>query len=137
MDTNFEQRLFTIERHLRNMRLAVIVIVAFFLYESLMPAELRPGRRDIQDVVKTKELILVDRRGETIARLFTPAKEQSQKDSAQLVLSDILGNQISLNPDAIQLYVREGVDTIEQLRITPHDIVIYNEDGSQTTLHKQ
>ena len=130
MDTNSEQRLLTMERHLRNMRLAVIVIVAFFLYESLMPAELRPGSRDIQEIVKTKELVLVDKRGETIARLYTPKDEQLQKDSAQLLLSDSLGNKVVVNSDAIRLYVREGTDTIEQLRITPHDGVIYNEDAT-------
>ena len=136
MNTDFEQRLMTIERHLRNMRLAVIVIVAFFLYESLMPAELRPGKRDIQDIVKTKELVLVDQRGETLARLYAPRDEQLQKDSAQLLLSDTLGNKVALNSDAIKLYVREGADIIEQLRITPHDIIIYNEDGSEAKVRR-
>ena len=131
MDTNIEHRLLTMERHLRNMRMAIIVIVAFFLYESLMPAELRPGNRDIQDTVKTRELVLIDQRGEMIARLSAPRNEQLQKESAQLVLSDSLGNQITLDSDAIKLFVREDVDTIEQLRITPHEVVIYNKDGTQ------
>ena len=56
-----QERVTTLERHLRNMRMAVIVIVAFFLYESLMPDELRPGRdAGIEDLVKTRELVLVD-----------------------------------------------------------------------------
>ena len=131
MDTDIEKRLLTFERHLRNMRLAVIVVVAFFLYESLMPAELRPGKRDIQDVVKTRELILIDQRGEMIARLYAPQDEELQKESAQLVLSDSIGNQITLNSDAIKLFVREDVDTIEQLRITPNEVVIYNDDGTR------
>ena len=131
MDANFEQRLLTMERHLRNMRMAVIVVVAFFLYESLMPAELRPGNRDIQDIVKTKELILVDKRGETIARLSVPRDERSQKDSAQLVLGDSQGNRITLNSDAIKLFVREEVETIEQLSITSNEVVIYNKDGTR------
>lgn len=131
MDVNFEQRLLTMERHLRNMRMAVIVVVAFFLYESLMPAELRPGNRDIQDIVKTKELVLIDRRGETIARLSVPRDERSQKDSAQLVLSDSQGNRITLNSDAIKLFVREEVETIEQLSITSDEVVIYNKDGTR------
>ena len=131
MDANFEQRLLTMERHLRNMRMAVIVVVAFFLYESLMPAELRPGNRDIQDIVKTKELVLIDKRGETIARLSVPRDEQSRKDSAQLVLGDSQGNQITLNSDAIKLFVREEVETIEQLSITSDEVVIYNKDGTR------
>ena len=131
MDTDIEQRMLTMERHLRNMRMAVIVVVAFFLYESLMPAELRPGDRDIKDVVKTRELILIDQRGESIARLSVPRDEQSQREQAQLVLSDSQGNRIRLNPDAIKLFVREDVDTIEQLSITPNEIVIYDKDGTQ------
>ena len=131
MDIDIEQRMLTMERHLRNMRMAVIVVVAFFLYESLMPAELRPGDRDIKDVVKTRELILIDQRGESIARLSVPRDEQSQREQAQLVLSDSQGNRIRLNPDAIKLFVREDVDTIEQLSITPNEIVIYDKDGTQ------
>ena len=131
MNTDIEHRLLTMERHLRNMRMAVIVIVAFFLYESLMPAELRPGNRDIQDIVKTRELVLIDPRGETIARLSVPRDEELQKEGAQLVLSDSLGNRLSLNSDAIKLFVREEVDTIEQLRITPREVVLYNKDGTQ------
>ena len=131
MDTDIEHRLQTMERHLRNMRMAVIVVVAFFLYESLMPAELRPGNRDIEDVVKTRELVLIDSRGEAIARLFVPEDEQLQKERAQLVLSDSLGNRTTLDSDAIKLFVREDVDTIEQLSITPHELVIYNKDGTR------
>ena len=131
MDIDIEQRMLTMERHLRNMRMAVIVVVAFFLYESLMPAELRPGDRDIKDVVKTRELILIDQRGESIARLSVPRDEQSQREHAQLVLSDSQGNRIRLNPDAIKLFVREDVDTIEQLSITASEIVIYDKDGTQ------
>ena len=131
MDIDIEQRMLTMERHLRNMRMAVIVVVAFFLYESLMPAELRPGDRDIKDVVKTRELILIDQRGESIARLSVPRDEQSQREQAQLVLSDSQGNRIRLNPDAIKLFVREDVDTIEQLSITASEIVIYDKDGTQ------
>ena len=131
MDTDIEHRLQTMERHLRNMRLAVIVVVAFFLYESLMPAELRPGNRDIQNVVKTRELVLIDSRGEAIARLSVLEDEQLQKERAQLVLSDSLGNRTTLDSDAIKLFVREDVDTIEQLSITPHELVIYNKDGTR------
>lgn len=131
MDTDIKHQLMTMERHLRNMRMAIIVVVAFFLYESLMPAELRPGNRDIRDIVKTRELVLVDQRGETIARLSTPKNEHLQKEQAQLVLSDSLGNQITLDSDAIKLFVREDVDSIEQLSITPREIVIYNKDGTR------
>ncbi len=131
MDTDIEHRLLTMERHLRNMRMAVIVVVAFFLYESLMPAELRPGNRDIQDVVKTRELVLIDSRGEAIARLSVPEDEQLQKERAQLVLSDSLGNRTTLDSDAIKLFVREDVDMIEQLSITPRELVIYNKDGTR------
>jgi len=131
MNTDFERRMLTAERHIRNMRLAVIVVVAFFLYESLMPPELRPGNRDIQEVVKTRELILVDQRGETIARLNASRDEQRQKDGAQLVLSDSHGNRITVDADAIKLFVREEVDTIEQLSITPREVVIYNKDGTR------
>ena len=131
MDIDIEPRLQTMERHLRNMRMAIIVVVAFFLYESLMPAELRPGNRDIEDIVKTRELVLIDSRGEMIARLSVPRDEQLQKERAQLVLSDSLGNQITLDSDAIKLFVREDVDTIEQLSITPREVVIYNKDGTR------
>ena len=131
MDTNIEHRLLTMERHLRNMRMAVIVVVAFFLYESLMPAELRPGNRDIQDIVKTRELVLIDSRGEAIARLSVPENEQLQKERGATCIERLFRNQTTLDSDAIKLFVREDVDTIEHLIITPYELVIYNKDGTR------
>lgn len=132
MDSNFEQRLATIERHLRNMRMAVIVVVAFFLYESLMPDELRPGNRDIQDVVKTRELILLDSNGETLARLKADSDNQQTTEYAELILSDSVGNRMAISSDALRLFTRQHIDTIERLSIAPNKIMMYNESGTPT-----
>lgn len=130
MDSNAEQRLATIDRHLRNMRMAIIVVVAFFLYESLMPDELRPGNRGVQETVKTHELILLDNNGETLARLKANRDDQQVEEYAELVLSDSTGNQITVAADAIRLFVRQGVDTVERLSIEPNTIEIYDQSGN-------
>jgi len=84
-------RVAALERHLRNMRMAVIVVVAFFLYESLMPPELRPGRQEkIEDSVKTRALVLMNESGDARARLDVP-----DACGAPPVLLDGAGHRVS------------------------------------------
>lgn len=119
-------RVTALERHLRNMRMAVIVVVAFFLYESLMPPELRPGRQaKIEDSVKTRELVLVNESGDARARL-----DVTDDGGARLVLRDGAGNRVRVGAGALVVGVRDGADVVEQLRVGASGIEAYDRDGN-------
>ena len=119
-----QERVTTLERHLRNMRMAVIVIVAFFLYEALMPDELRPGRdARVEEHVKTRELTLVDAAGEPRARLDVG------DDGARLVLRDRAGNRVRVGARALGIGVRDGADVIEQLSVDARGVEVYDRAG--------
>ncbi|MDD9806145.1 MAG: hypothetical protein OXU50_06570 [Gammaproteobacteria bacterium] len=119
-------RVTALERHLRNMRMAVIVVVAFFLYESLMPPELRPGRQaKIEDSVKTRELVLVNESGDARARL-----DVTDDGGARLVLRDGAGNRVRVGAGALVVGVRDGADVVEQLRVGARGIEAYDRAGN-------
>ncbi len=119
-------RMTVIERHLRNMRMAVVIVVAFFLYESLMPPELRPGRHEkIEDSLKTRELVLMDEAGDARARL-----DVTDQGGARLVLRDRAGNRVRLGADTVVVGVRDGADIVEQLRIEARGIEAYDRAGN-------
>jgi len=119
-------RVAALERHLRNMRMAVIVVVAFFLYESLMPPELRPGRQaKIEDSVKTRELVLVNESGDTRARL-----DVTDAGGALLVLRDAAGNRVRVGAGALAVGVRDGADVVERMRVGAGAIEAYDGAGN-------
>ena len=120
------ERVTSLERHLRNMRMAVIVIVAFFLYESLMPEELRPGRGGkIEERIETRELVLVDDAGDVRARL-----DAADDGAGRLVLRDRAGNRVRLGAHALSFGVRDGADVIEQSNVGARGVEVYDRDGA-------
>jgi len=119
-------RVAALERHLRNMRMAVIVVVAFFLYESLMPPELRPGRQEkIEDSVKTRELVLMNESGDARARL-----DVTDAGGARRVLRDGAGNRVRVGADALAVGVRDGADVVERMRVGAGAIEAYARAGN-------
>lgn len=123
-NADLSARVMTLERHLRNMRMAVIVVVAFFVYEALMPPELRPGREKVHKTLKTEELVLTSRAGDVFARLVIDDRK------GRLVLTGADGGRVNVDPAAVGLSLRgDGGETIEQLRITPEGVFIYDRDG--------
>ncbi len=76
------------------MRLAIIVIAAFFAYEAIGPLPFGRDRVEIQETVKVRELFVVDDRGETIVYLGTDG------DGAGLILDDARGNRLDVRPAA-------------------------------------
>ena len=125
-DNELRERVTSLERHLRNMRMAVVIVVAFFLYEALMPGELRPGHnQEIEDRVKTRELLLVDDVGDVRARLDT-----TDDGGGRLVLRDRAGNRVRLDARALGVGVRAGADVIEQLNLEAGGIEVYDRAGN-------
>jgi len=119
-------RVAALERHLRNMRMAVIVVVAFFLYESLMPPELRPGRQEkIEDSVKTRELVLMNESGDARARL-----DVTDAGGARLVLRDGAGNRVRVGADALAVGVGDGAGVVGRMRVGAGAIEAYDRAGN-------
>ena len=117
------QRLARMERHLRNMRMAVIVVVAFFVYDALMPSELRPGRAKTHSILKTEELVLTNRSGDIFARLVV------DEDKGVFNLHNMDGAQTRLTPTGTILSDDDDGTTVQRLRITPQGISLYDEKG--------
>lgn len=76
------QRVNLLEKTIRNMRIAVIIIAAFFLYESIAPAGF--GQMDVRvmEKVKLKELMVLDENNQMRVRLSVA------EDGPQLLLED-------------------------------------------------
>ncbi|MGU9978203.1 MAG: hypothetical protein ACNYNY_05980 [Candidatus Oxydemutatoraceae bacterium WSBS_2016_MAG_OTU14] len=91
-NTELLQRVNILEKTIRNMRIAVIVIVAFFLYESIAPAGF--GQMDVRvmETLKLKQLMLLDQNNQVRMRLT------SDEDGGQFILEDAeAGSRVVIN----------------------------------------
>ena len=104
------QRLETMERLMRNMRFAIIIIAAFFVYQAIAPSGLWKGI-EVRNVVKLKELILIDDSGNELARLG------ASHHGGSLVLDHESGARLKLSADMIRLLKATAEGHTEQLRI--------------------
>ncbi len=107
-------------RDLQRMRLAVIVIAAFFVYDAVGPFTFKEERVVVQDMIKVKELVVVNDFGERIAYLG------SDETGAGLVLDDEAGNRLEARPAAVSLIVPDGADLSVRLRVRPDGIDVYD-----------
>ena len=114
----YRQRIQEIERQLRNMRLAIIVVVAFFIYDTLAPSGFR-DRTHTLNQIETQDLRVVDERGRSWMRLGTSegggVLSISAPDGAQLIMEP---KAVTMNPIAGQAVPRlelrpSGVQVIE------------------------
>ena len=108
------------KRDLQRMRLAVIVIAAFFVYEALGPFTFKEERVAVQDMVKVKELIVVNDFGERIAYLG------GDETGAGLILDDEAGNRLEARPSGMSLMVPEKADLVVRLRMQAGGIDLYD-----------
>ena len=114
------------KRDLQRMRLAIIIIVAFFIYEAIGPLPFASERVKLQEKIKVRELLVVDERGETIAYLG------SDSNGAGLILNDDLGNRLDLRASIIKLMAPGDVNHIDRMHIQVERISTYDENGYVT-----
>ncbi len=119
-------RIKSMERNLQRMRLAIIVIAAFFVYEAIGPLPFGRDRVEVKETVKVRELLVVDERGETIAYLG------ADDDGAGLILDDDAGNRLDARSAVIRL-MAPGVDRrVERLRIDGEGVEVHGGAGRTT-----
>ena len=119
----FSEQIKKMESNMQRMRLAIIVLAAFFIYEALGPLPFGRDRVDIQQEIKARELFIVDARGEVIAYLG------SDETGAGLFLEDVDGNRLDARPDALRLMSIDGDQRFERLRVTGDGVKVYDENG--------
>ena len=88
-DHKIPQRLEVMEKTVRNMRIAIIMIAAFFVYQALAPSGLWKGI-EVKEIVKMKELIIIDDHGHEWARLGAGS------DGGRLILDNEAGNRFEI-----------------------------------------
>lgn len=101
MDETMATRVAQLERHLRNMRMAVVVIAAFFVYEAIAPDGFHDRPR-VSERIDTRELRVLDAQGQTVARLG------ADENGARFALSDASGNRLSADARALRLRPADG-----------------------------
>ena len=117
------EQLKLMKRDLQRMRLAVIVIVAFFVYEALGPFTYKEERIPVQETVKVKELVVVNDFGERVAYLG------GDGTGAGLILDDEAGNRLEARPSAVSLMTPEKADLLMRLHMQAEGIDIYDTRG--------
>ncbi len=90
------------ERHIRHLRLALIIMVAFFVYDSLSEFRDRPHRLKS---IETQAMHIVDKQGRSLMRLGV------SETGAILTLNDQSGRQLEISPHAIVMRPVAGQDT--------------------------
>lgn len=105
------QRLSVLERHTRNMRLAIIVIVAFFIYEALAPDGFHDRTHQLSNI-ETQDLRIVDAQRETLLRL------SANENGAAIVLNGVDGARTTISPRDIKMYPFAG-EPERHLQLTP------------------
>ena len=118
---DLQARLTTLERHIRNMRLAIIVVVAFFIYESLAPSGFH-DRTHRLNKIETQDLRIVNERRETLLRM-------AQGDNgANIVLHGGNGEQTVIRPDSLTIYPFAG-EPKRRLELTPDGARAFFDDA--------
>ena len=114
------------QQRMQRMRLAIIIIVAFFIYEALGPLPFGRERTEVQQMLKVRELHIVGDRGEVIAYLGGDA------EGAGLVLHDAVGKRLDARAGVIKLSQQESDRQLERLRIQIDGIEVYDRNGRVT-----
>ena len=122
----FSKQMELMNRNLQRMRLAIIVIAAFFVYEAIGPLPFGGDRIKVQEAVKVRELFVVDARGETVAYLG------ADDGGAGLILDDAVGNRLDARPATVRLMSAHGDGWVERLRIWGEGVEAYDDRGRVT-----
>lgn len=110
-ERELSDRMTFMERKLQRIRLAIIVIAAFFVYQAIGPLTFGGERVEAWDTVKVRELLVVDELGKIVAHL------NAGEDGAELVLNDAAGNRVVATGAGIVLTAPEDGSRVERLRI--------------------
>ena len=119
----FSGRLDLVERNLQRMRLAIIIIAAFFVYQAIGPLTFGEDEVEVREAVKVRELFVVDENGQTIAYLG------AGEDGARLTLDDVAGNRLDATAGTVSLAAWGGTGHVEGLRLQGQGIEAYDVDG--------
>lgn len=111
---DLERRLSTMERHVRNIRLAVIVIAAFFIYEALAPDGFRERTHTLTQI-ETRELRVVDEHRNTLLRIG------AGENGAAVVLNGKEETRTTIEPHALYMYPFAG-EPSRRLELTPNGV---------------
>lgn len=120
---DLQARLAALERHVRNMRLAIIVVVAFFIYEALAPSGFHDRTHRLTKI-ETQDLRLVDEHRETLLRMA------QGDDGASIVLRGGNGEQTIIRPASLTIYPFAG-EPQRRLELTPDGARAFGGDAPQ------
>ena len=120
----YERRMREMERQIRNMRLAIIVVVAFFIYDTLAPDGFR-DRTHTLTRIETQELRVTDDRGRILMRLG------ANDAGGAIHLENPDGARLTMDARAIVMRPLAG-EALPRLEILPSGVRTYGKPGAQT-----
>lgn len=112
-------RIEEMERHIRNMRLAIIVIVAFFIYDTLAPDGFR-DRTHTLTRIETRELRVVDERGRALIRM------NAHEAGGALRIDGTGGARLTIEPEALVMRPVAGT-AVPRMALSPTGVKVYGE----------
>ncbi len=123
-EEDFPDRMEALEKNVRNIRIAVIIIAAFFLYETIAPSGLGKGDLRVMNTVKLKELVILDSENREQIRMY------ADEEGGQLVLNSHNDVRLHLTGEGVSAMLPSPTGYVEHLRIDNEGVSAYDRSGS-------
>lgn len=115
------------EKYVRNMRLAVIFIVAFFIYDALTEAGMlgQKSSTAIADTVRTRELLVISGHDASMLRVGT-----NQHQQLELIIDNEAGERLHLDAHTIGLWqTNDYQQRMQRFHLDADELRFYDPDG--------
>lgn len=126
-ETALKERIEKMEKYVRNMRLAVIFIVAFFVYDALTESGIlgQKSSTAIADTMRTRELLVISRHDASMLRVGT-----NQDQQIELTIDNEAGERLSLDAHAIGLLQTDRHQRrVQRFRLEAEKLEFYDANG--------
>ena len=125
---DLEKRFEKVEKYVRNMRLAVILIVAFFVYDALTESGILGQEPSTSvDTMRARELLIMSKHGASMLRIGT-----NQSHQLELTIDNEAGRRLRLDADAISLLQTDTYQQrVQRLRLEAGGLKRYSADGAE------
>lgn len=121
-----QTRIEVMEKRMNYMRMAIIVLVGFFIYDVLSADGLGAPQQIVRGTVKAQEFILLDDNEVQVGQW----KGNSADAGPELSMNKALTNRSLLSAQSLSYYVGNKVNSLKKLEIDQTGIRLNASDGS-------
>ncbi len=126
---NIEQlqtRLEALEKRIHYMRIAIVVLVGFFVYDVLSADGLGAPQQIVRGTVKAQEFILLDDNQAQVGQW----KGNNESGGPELSMYGVQKYRSSLSAQSLNYYAGNKLDSLKKLEIDQTGIKLHADDGT-------